>query len=135
MASTGRDADDAGVIDLAEGQNAGVFAVGGVGGRAEEGGEGGCQTVAQQGAVQAGVLDVVALTGGGDGGHVADVLDHGGQGQRDDGDDGGQQQVRVEIAGGMKRPKTVCSIWMGRREPLGFGDVLDKGRTGSRRRR
>ena len=48
-----RDADDARVVDLAERQNAGVFAVGGVGRRAEEGCERRCQTVAHQGAVQA----------------------------------------------------------------------------------
>mgnify|MGYP006994657725 CR=1 FL=1 len=93
----GRDADDARVIDLGEREDAGVFAVGRVGGRAEQGREGGGQAVAHQSAVQARVFDVVAVAGGGDRGHVADVLDHGGEAQRDDGDHGGEQQVAVEI--------------------------------------
>ena len=114
----GRDADDARVVDLAEGENAGVFAVGGVGGRAEEGCEGGCQTVAHQGAVQARVLDVVAVAGGGDGGDVADVLDHGGKAQGDDGDGGGQQHVAVEVVAAVNRPNTVRSMWMGRANHL-----------------
>ena len=73
-------------MDVGQHQHAGVLAIGGVGGAAEHGGQRGGQTVAHQGAVQAGVLKEVALSGGGDGGHIADVLHHGGQG------DGGHDQ-------------------------------------------
>ena len=120
-----RDADDARVIDAAEGQNAGVFAVGRVGGRAEEGCQRGRKTVAHQGAVQAGIFNVVAVAGGGDRGHVADVLDHGGKGQRDDGDDGGQELVCVDIAGGEQAEDGLLHL-DGQREPLRFGDVGDE---------
>ena len=86
-----RDADDARVIDAAEGQNAGVFAVGRVGRRAEEGSQRGRKTVAHQGAVQAGVVDVVVANGGADGGDVTDVLHHGSQSDGDDGEQGADE--------------------------------------------
>ena len=84
-------ADDQGIIDLGQGQNAGVFAVGGVGGTAQQAGHGGCQAVAHQGAVQAGVTDIVAAGGGADGGNIADVLHHGCNGNGHDGEQGADE--------------------------------------------
>ena len=75
--------------------------------------------------MQAGIFNVVAVTGGGDGGHVADVLDHGSQAQRDDGDGGSQQLVRVDVAGGKEAEDGLLHL-DGQGEPLGFGDVLNK---------
>ena len=83
--------NDPGVVDAAQSQHAGVLTVGGVGGAAEHTGEGGGKTVAQQGTVQAGILDEVLAGGGGDGGHVTDVLHHGGDG------DGRHDQDRGHI--------------------------------------
>ena len=81
-----RQTDNTGIVHAAQCQHAGVLAVGGVGRAAEHTSEGGGKTVAQQGAVQAGILDEVLAGGGGDGGDVADVLHHGGDG------DGGHDQ-------------------------------------------
>ena len=83
-----------GIIHLGQLQHAGVLAVSGVGGAAEEAGERGGKAVAQQSALKAGILDEVALGGGGDGRDIADVLHHGGDG------DGGHDQNggHVELA-------------------------------------
>ncbi len=90
----GRKADNAGVVDLGEGEHAGVLTIGGVGGAAEEAGERGGETVADERAVQARVFDEVAAGGGGDGGDVADVLHHGGDGDRGHDQDGGDVELR-----------------------------------------
>ena len=74
--------------------------------------------------MQAGIFNVVAVAGGGDGGHVADVLDHGSQAQGNDGDDGGQQLVGVGIAGGKEAEDGLLHL-NGQGEPLGFGNVGD----------
>ena len=79
-------ADDQRVVDLRQGQHAGILAVGGVGGAAQQTGHGGSQTVAQQGLVQARVTDVVLAGGGGDSGDVADMLHHGCQRDGHDGE-------------------------------------------------
>ena len=55
-AKHGRHADHAGIVDLGQSQNAGVFAIRGIGRRAEEGSQSGSQAVAQQRAVQARIL-------------------------------------------------------------------------------
>ena len=89
----GGQADDPGIVDLAQSQNAGILAVGGVGGAAEHTGQRGGQAVAQEGAVQAGVCDEVRAGGGGDGGHIADVLHHGGDGDGSHDQDGGQVKL------------------------------------------
>ena len=47
--------------------------------------------------MQAGIGQIVAVAGGGDGAHIADVLHHGGQGQGHDGDGGGDQQGGVQV--------------------------------------
>lgn len=91
------DADHAGVIDLAECENAGVFTVGGVCRCAEESCQGGCKTVAEEGAVQAGVSNIVLADGGGYGAYVADVLDHGCKRQRNDGEYCAQEHAGVNI--------------------------------------
>ena len=119
------------VIDLGEREDAGVFAVGRVGGRAEQGREGGGQAVAHQSAVQARVFDVVAVAGGGDRGHVADVLDHGGEAQRDDGDHGGQKQVAVEIIAHEQADDGALHV-DGQRDPFCFRNVFDNILTDSR---
>src|SRR5699024_7872748 len=49
-----------------------------------------------QGAVEAGVLDKAAAYGGGDGGHIADVLHHGGDGDGGHDKDGGQVKFGQE---------------------------------------
>ena len=85
--------DHIGVVDTAEGQDAGVLTVGGVGGAAEHTGNGGGQAVAHQGAVQAGALDEVLAAGGGDSGHITDVLHHGGDGDGGHDDDGGHIEL------------------------------------------
>ena len=89
-----RQTDDSGIIHLGQLQHAGVLAVSGVGGAAEEAGERGGKAVAQQSALKAGIFDEVALGGGGDGRDIADVLHHGGDG------DGGHDQNggHVELA-------------------------------------
>ena len=87
----GGNADDQGIVDLGQGQHAGVFTVGGVGGAAQQAGHAGGQTVTQQGAVQAGVTDEVLAGGGADGSDVADVLHHGGQGDGHDGQHGADE--------------------------------------------
>ena len=94
----GCDADDAGVVDLGQREDAGVFTVGGVRGAAEECCQGGCQTVAEEGAVEAGVRHEVLADGGGYCADVADVLDHGGEGQGDYGEDRGPEQRGVNLA-------------------------------------
>ena len=76
-------------MDAGQHQHTGVLAIGGVGRAAEHGGQGGRDAVADQGAVQAGVLDEVLANGGGDGGHIADVLHHGGNGDGGHHQDGG----------------------------------------------
>src|SRR5699024_7230851 len=91
----GGQADDPGVVDLGQGQHAGVLAVGGVCRGPEERGKGGGQAVAHEGAVQSRLHQVVALHGGGDGAYVADVLHHGGYGQRYDGDAGGDEHAGI----------------------------------------
>ena len=97
----GRQTDDPGVMDLGQDQDAGILAIRGVGGAAEHAGQGGGDAVAHQGAVQAGLLNEVLPHGGGDGGHVADVLHHGGQG------DGGHHQDSGEVKlGHLERKST-----------------------------
>ena len=72
--------DHLGVIHTGEHQHAGVLAVSGVGGAAEQTGQRGGDAVADEGAVEAGVLQKVLAHSGGDGGHIADVFHHGGDG-------------------------------------------------------
>src|SRR5699024_273592 len=81
----GRNADYPGIVNFGQSQNAGVFAVGGVGGTAEQTGHAGGKTIAQQGAVQAGVADEVFAHSGADGSHVAHMLHHGSQSNGHDG--------------------------------------------------
>lgn len=92
----GSQPDDQRIIDLAQGQHAGIFAIGGVGRGAEQGGDGGGQAVTHQGAVQAGVGHIILAHGGGNGAHIADMLHHGRQGNGRDGDDGGEQLAAVK---------------------------------------
>ena len=89
----GSQTDDPGIVNLAEGQHTGVFAVGGVGRAAEHTRHRGGQTVAQQGAVQTGILDEVLAGGGGDGGDVADVFHHGSDGDGGHDEDGGDVKL------------------------------------------
>ena len=74
--------DHTGIIDPAENQNAGVLTIGGIGGAAEKGGERGCDTIADKGAVEARILNEVLAHSGRDGGHISDMLHHGGNGNR-----------------------------------------------------
>ena len=117
----GGQANDAGIIDLAQGQNAGVLAIGGVGRGAEESGQGGGKTVAQEGAMQAGVDKVIALAGGGDGAHIADMLNHGGKAQGHNCQQRGGQQRAVDLAGGEEAEHGAVPV-DGKSEPLGGGN-------------
>ena len=93
----GGDAHHAGVEDLGDVEHAGVFAVGRVGGSAEQGSDHRGETVTHQGAMQAGLFQEVLVGRGGNRADVADVLDHRSQGNGDDGDDGAQHEVPVGI--------------------------------------
>ncbi len=118
-------ADDEGVVDLAQGQHAGVLAVGGVGRAAQQASQRGGQTVAQQGAVQAGVIDIVVADGGADGGDIAHMLHHGSQG---DGDDG---KERADKLGAAVDGKQAHGILMQRdAEPVSGSDGLEIHGTG-----
>ena len=91
-----------------QGEHAGVLAVRSVGRRAEQRRQDGGQAVAEQRAMQTGIGDVVALAGRADGRHIADMLDHGGEGQRHDGDDGRRWQDPLSNCG-PKSANTVLS--------------------------
>ena len=76
--------------------------------------------------MKARVFNVVAVAGGGDGGNVANVLDHGGKGQGDDGDDGCEQHMGIDVAV-HKQAEDRLILVDGEREPLGVRDVLHEG--------
>ena len=73
--------------------------------------------------MQARVSDEVAIAGGGNGGDVTDVLDHGGKRQRNDGDHRGQQHVAVEVVTAEQTENGRFQV-DGQREPLGLSDIL-----------
>src|SRR5699024_9347076 len=83
--------DDLDGVDAGDGHDADVLAVGGGGHRAHEAGDGGGQVVAQQGAVEARVLDEVPAHDLAGDHLVADVL------RGDDQDDGGDGEDGVEV--------------------------------------
>ncbi|MNZ76880.1 hypothetical protein D3C78_954020 [compost metagenome] len=83
-----RPGHDLRVVVLGQHHRAGHFGIGGVGRAAEQASCGGGQAIAQQGAVQAGLLQVVAAGHAADRDHPADVLDRRCQGNRDDEQDG-----------------------------------------------
>ena len=112
--------DDQRVVDLAQCQHAGVLAVGGVGGAAQQTSHGSGQTIAHQGAVQAGVIDIVVADGGADGGNIANVLHHGSQ---CDGDDG--EQRTDELRAAVNGEQTHSLLVQGDAQPSGFGDLLE----------
>ena len=72
--------DHPGIVDPGEYQHSGIFAVGSVGGTAEQTCKRGGDAVSDEGTVQAGIFNEVLAHRGGDGRHVADVLHHGGNG-------------------------------------------------------
>ena len=126
----GGNADDQRVVDLAQGQHAGVLAVGGVGRAAQQAGHGGGQTVAQQGAVQAGVIDIVVADGSADGGDIAHMLHHGSQ---CDGDDG--EQSADEFRAAVDGEQTHGLLVQGDAEPCRVGDLLEVHGTGDQSHR
>ena len=69
--------------------------------------------------MEAGVLQIVALAGGGDGAHVADVLHHGGQRQRHDGHGGGHQHAGVQVGAGEQAEQGVLKL-EGQAQPRGL---------------
>lgn len=114
------DADDQRVVDTAQRENAGVLAVGGVGRAAQQAGHGGRKTVAHQGAVQAGVVDIVVADGGADGGDIADVLHHGRQCDGQNGEEGADE-LRAAVDG-----EQAHGVLMQRdAEPVGGSDGLE----------
>ena len=113
-------ADDQRVVDLAQCQHAGVLAVGGVGGAAQQTSHGGGQTIAHQGAVQAWVIDIVVANGGADGGNIANVLHHGSQ---CDGDNG--EQSADELRAAVNGKQTHSLLVQGDAQPGGLGDFLE----------
>lgn len=94
IATTGGDFHDDRVVDLGQRQNAGVLTVGGVRRAADEAGKARGKTVADEGAVQAGVRQEVALAGRADRRDVADMLHHGGQRDRDHDQNGAYVKLR-----------------------------------------
>ena len=114
------DADDQRVVDAAQRENAGVLAVGGVGRAAQQAGHGGRKAVAHQGAVQAGVVDIVVADGGADGSDITDVLHHGGQCDGQDGEEGADE-LRAAVDG-----EQAHGVLMQRdAEPVGGSDGLE----------
>ena len=91
------DADHAGIVDLCQSEDTRVFTVGGVCRCTEERGERCCKAVTEQCAVKAGILHVIAFTGGGDGTDIADMLNHGCKRERNNGKNGCPEQVRIKI--------------------------------------
>ena len=81
------------IVDPGEHQHAGVLTVSGVGGATEEARQRGGNAVADQRPVKARVLDEVLTHGGGDGGHIANVLHHGGDGDGGHHQDGGDVKL------------------------------------------
>ena len=77
--------------------------------------------------MEAGVLEVVALTGGGDGAHVADVLHHSGQGQGHDGHCRGQEHASVQIGAAEQAEEGVLKL-EGQADPGGVGQGLELSR-------
>ena len=69
--------------------------------------------------MEAGVGQVVAVTGGGDGAHIADVLDHGGERQGHDGDGGGNEHGGVQVVPGKEAEDRVAPL-EGKTQPSGF---------------
>ena len=122
--------DDSGVIDLGQGQHTGVLTVGGVGRGAEEGGHGGSQAVAHEGAVEARLNQEVPFHGGGDGADIADVLHHGGYCQRYDGDAGGDQHTGVGAV--HEQAKHGGVLMDGDAYPVGLGHGLGHSGPGGR---
>lgn len=84
------DTDHLGIVYAAQLQYTGVFAIGCIGRTAKEAGQGGGETVTDQCAVQTGVLHEVLTHGCRDGRHIADMLHHGGNGDRSHNQDGSQ---------------------------------------------
>ena len=119
------DADDQRVVDAAQGQNAGVLAVGGVGRAAQQTGHGGGKAVTHQGAVQAGVVDIVVANGGTDGSDVADMLHHGRQRDGQDGEEGADE-LRAAVDG----EQAHGALMQRDAEPIGGGNGLEVHRTG-----
>ena len=115
--------DDFGVEDLGQSQNAGVLTVGGIGGAAEQSGNGGGQTVTNQGLVQTGVSNVVLANGGGDGAHIANMLHDGCQGDGSDGDDGGDQHAHIQVLA--KDGQCGFLPNNGQADPFGLGNLCD----------
>ena len=122
--------DDQRVVDLAQCQHAGVLAVGGVGGAAQQTSHGSGQTIAHQGAVQAGVIDIVVADGGADGGDIAHMLHHGSQ---CDGDDG--EQSADELRAAVNGEQTHGLLMQGDAEPGRVGDLLEVHGTGDQSHR
>ena len=60
--------------------------------------------------MEAGVLQVITLTGGGDSADAADVLHHGGQGQRHDGYSGCEQQPGVHIRAAEQAKQSILKL-------------------------
>ncbi len=124
-----RDAHDARVEHAGEREHARVLAVGGVGRRAEQGGDDGRQTVAEQRAVKPRLCDEVAVARRADGRDVADVLDHRGEGQRHDGDDGRQTVAEQRAV----KPRLCDEVAVARRaDGRDVADVLDHRGEGQR---
>ena len=97
------------VVVLGQHHRAGHFGVGGIGRTAEQAGSGGGDAVTEQGAVQAGLLQVVATGHAAYRDHSADMLDGRGQGHRND----EQDRLPVEL----RRRE------MRQRQPRGGGDL------------
>ena len=83
-----------------QGEHAGVLTIRSVGRSAKERSQNRGKAVAEQRAMQTGIGNVVALASRTDSRDIADMLDHGREGQRHDGDDGRRGKTAIEL-----RPK------------------------------
>ena len=74
--------------------------------------------------MQAGVLEIAALAGGGDGADAADVLHHGGQGQRHDGYRRGEQHTGIQSGPAEQSEQGIFKA-EGQADPGGIQQGLD----------
>ena len=120
----GSQTDHEGIVDLGQSQHAGVLAVGGVGRSTEQGCDGRADTVADEGAVQTGIFNEVLADRGADGGDITDVLHHGRDRDRDDGNDRADQKAGVDLIAEQAEDRVFPGN--GQTDPLGlrnFGEV------------
>ena len=112
-------ADDERIVDAAQGQNTGVLTVGSIGGAAQQTCHGSGKAVAHQGAVQAGIIDIVVADRSADGSDIAHMLHHGCQRNGDDG-----EHCADELRAAVDGKQTHGTLVQGDAEPVGSSNGL-----------